>query len=348
VLKGLSKMEQRYQAVLAVQVDGLSVTEVAAKVGVSRQTVHIWLARYEAGGIKALADRSHRPRSCPHQLAAVLEARVCEPRRTHPYWGPVRIAHQFGRDGVVPAPSHMAIWRALVRHGLIVPKARRQRLPTYKRWERARPMELWQLDVVGGVLLADGSECKVHTGVDDHSRFCVAAGVLRRAVARSVCAVFAQSLRTYGVPDEVLTDNGKVFTNRFGLRPTEVLFDRICRENGIVHRLTAPASPTTTGKIERCTLRVEFLAGRSFADLPTAQAELDAWVAGYNTSRPHQGNGMVAPAERFFVDRPRPGPELDPHLGPTGRLAHRTHAHHSRGSTSRSPVLAAIARVRDG
>ena len=30
-------------------------------------------------------------------------------------------------------------------------------------------MELWQLDVVGGVLLADGAEVKVLTGVDDHS-----------------------------------------------------------------------------------------------------------------------------------------------------------------------------------
>jgi len=34
-------------------------------------------------------------------------------------------------------------------------------------------MELWQMDIVGGVLLADGSEAKVVTGVDDHSRYAV-------------------------------------------------------------------------------------------------------------------------------------------------------------------------------
>jgi hypothetical protein len=56
---------------------------------------------------------------------------------------------------------------------------------------------------------------------------------------------------TYGVPDEVLTDNGKQFTGKFGTHTAEVLFDRMCRENGISHRLTAPRSPTTTGKIER-------------------------------------------------------------------------------------------------
>jgi transposase InsO family protein len=89
-----------------------------------------------------------------------------------------------------------------------------------------------------------------------------------------VCEVFAESLRTYGVPDEVLTDNGKVFTGRFGLHHTEVLFDRMCRENGISHRLTAPRSPTTTGKIERfhqC-VRKEFLADRAFASLEILNA----------------------------------------------------------------------------
>jgi transposase-like protein len=52
--------EQRYQAVLAVISDGLSVSQLAQKVGVSRQTLHSWLARYEASGLDGLVDRSHR------------------------------------------------------------------------------------------------------------------------------------------------------------------------------------------------------------------------------------------------------------------------------------------------
>jgi transposase len=145
LLMEFSKMEQRYQAVLAIHVDGLTVTEVAEKWGVSRQTVHAWLRRYEEAGLDGLADRSHRPASCRHQMPAHVEARVCELRRQHPDWGPVRIRHQLGRDGVDPVPSQMGIWRALVRHGLIEPNARRERLVDYKRWERGRPMELWQL-----------------------------------------------------------------------------------------------------------------------------------------------------------------------------------------------------------
>ena len=46
-----SVAEQRYQAVMAVIGDGLSISQVAEKVGVSRQTLHAWLARYEAEGL---------------------------------------------------------------------------------------------------------------------------------------------------------------------------------------------------------------------------------------------------------------------------------------------------------
>jgi hypothetical protein len=149
-------------------------------------------------------------------------------------------------------------------------------------------MELWQMDVVGGVLLANGQECKVLTGIDDHSRFVVCAGVMERATSRAVCGHFAEAMRDHGLPQEVLTDNGKVFTGRFAAKDIEVLFDRICRENGIDHLLTAPRRPTTTGKIERFhrTLRSEFLTGRVFDDLQTAQADLDRWIESYNTERP--------------------------------------------------------------
>ena len=111
-------------------------------------------------------------------------------------------------------------------------------------------------------------------------------------------------MRAYGVPEEVLTDNGKVFTGRFhkpGV-PVEVLFDRICRENGITHRLTKIHSPTTTGKIERLhqTLQRELLDVHGpFESIGALQAALDAWREEYNTDRPHQSLGMAFPASRF-------------------------------------------------
>ncbi len=66
-------------------------------------------------------------------------------------------------------------------------------------------MQLWQLDVTGSVFLADGTECKLISGIDDHSRFCVIATVVRRATARAVCRAFLAAMAVYGIPDEVLT-----------------------------------------------------------------------------------------------------------------------------------------------
>lgn len=274
MLVELGLVEQRYQAVLEVLNDGASVTDVAHRYGVARPTVHDWLRKYAAEGLRGLAGRSSR------------------------------------REGIDPLPGRTSIERCLIRHGLVTSQARRRKRSDYKRWERSRSMELWQMDVVGGVRLVDGREAKIVSGIDDHSRFVVCAHVVGRATARPVCDALEAAMAAHGVPEAILTDNGKVFTARFGPGPGPVRFDRICRENGVDHLLTAPQSPTTTGKIERWhkTLRREFLDGKVFASLDDAQAEVDVWVAHYNHERPHQSLGGVPPIERFELAAPDQDP----------------------------------------
>src|SRR6266849_611198 len=307
-MRELSVTEQRYKAVLAVIAEGRTVTQVARDWDVARQTVHVWLERYEADGLEGLANRSHRPAHCPHQMPAAVEALLLEMRRAKPYWGARRLVLELARKGIQPAPSKSAVYRSLVRAGVIDPLQRQRRRETWKRWERAAPMELWQFDVVHGFLLADGSSAKALTGIDDHSRFCVAARLMTRERTQAVCDGFSSALKTYGLPAQVLTDNGKVFTERFAQPPVEVLFDRICRENGVDHILTQPRSPTTTGKIERFhrTLRVEFNTRQVFRTLKTAQEALDEWVTFYNTQRPHQALEDATPESRFRAGQDNP------------------------------------------
>jgi transposase InsO family protein len=309
----LSVVEQRYRVVVAV-LGGAAVSEVAVEAGVCRQSVYTWLWLYREGGLAGLSDRSHRPRSCPHQCAAEVEALVCELRRAHPGWGALRIRHELQRGNKLPSgaelPSRASVNRILHRHGLIEEGRRRKKRSEYVRWQRERAMQLWQIDILLGpgiVDLATGElrEARIVTGVDDHSRYCVIAKMVDRATGRAVCLAFADALGRHGVPEEVLTDNGKQFTGRFGAGGGEVLFDRICRRNGIAHRLTQPRSPTTTGKVERFhqTMRREWLdqAG-PFMSVAEAQAALDAWVSEYNERRPHQalaGDSPVTPSERF-------------------------------------------------
>jgi transposase len=113
-MREMSVAEQRYQAVLAVISDGETVTDVAARFGVARKTVHDWLAKYEAGGIENLGDGSHRPRSCPHQISGEVEAAIARLRQSHPSWGPRRLVFELGKQDLPQLPSESAVYRALV------------------------------------------------------------------------------------------------------------------------------------------------------------------------------------------------------------------------------------------
>lgn len=303
--------EHRYRAVLEVRA-GQPVSEVAARYGVSRQSVSTWCKRYADEGLDGLQERSRRPHSSPARVSAVVEAQICEMRREHRRWGARRIVFELSRAGLPVAPGRATVHRILVRNGLVRPQE--QRHPRkYKRWQRETPMQLWQLDLVGGIHLADGRECKLLSGIDDHSRFVVVAAVLERPSGNAVVEAFIEATNTFGVPFEVLTDNGKQFTGRFTRPlPVEVLFERTCREMGVTQRLTKRRSPTTTGKVERWhqTLRRELLdeAG-AFADLATAQRAIDSWVDSYNEQRPHQSLDMVTPASLFRA-RPTVAPAI--------------------------------------
>src|SRR3954468_6905874 len=223
--------------------DGATMTEVAAEVGVSRQSVHAWLVRYRESGLAGragrgrrpraraapgvagpagLADRSRRPRSSPDQASPALEARVCELRRAHPKWGAQRILHELMRGPLVPGPlpSRATVHRILVRHGLVVRQPRRRKRSEYLRWQRPAAMQLWQLDIVFGPMLVDVvtgelRQARIVTGVDDHSRYCVLARGVERATGRAICLGFTRALQRDGGREEVLTDNGKQLTDRF-------------------------------------------------------------------------------------------------------------------------------------
>jgi transposase InsO family protein len=304
MLAEVSVFEQRLLAVREVLDSAAKITDVAVRYGVDRRTLHRWLVRYASDGMSALADKSSRPDRCPHQMTPAIEARIVDLRRAHPSWGPRTLLNKLRREVEHP-PSRSAIYRCLVRQRLIDPKPRRRQRSDYKRWERKRSMELWQIDVMGNIQLIDATRMSVVTGIDDHSRFCVMAKIVERATARPVCDALVEALERHGVPEQILTDNGKVFTGRRAIMPTNVLFDRICLNNGIKHILTAPYSPTTTGKIERLhkTMRKEFFSERTFETIEEMQRALDAWVADYNADRDHQAIGDVPPLRRFELAR---------------------------------------------
>ena len=132
-------------------------------------------------------------------------------KSTKPLSGPIRwIRTGPAREGHSPLPGLCSISRTLVRHHRIDPTKRKRSRCDYKRGERSRSMELCQMDVVGRFHLADRTELKKVSGLDEHSRLCVSARLILRATAKPVVAALEHALKAHGVPGQILTDNGSL------------------------------------------------------------------------------------------------------------------------------------------
>ena len=121
------------------------------------------------------------------------------------------------------------------------------------------------------------------------------------------------AFQRYGLPVRINADNGPPWGStrqaEHGLTPLTVWLVRL----GIRISHSAPRHPQTNGKIERFhrSLKDEVLAGRSFTDLPQAQAAFERWRRTYNHERPHDALGLDTPARRYAVS-PRRYPDKLP------------------------------------
>jgi transposase InsO family protein len=273
-----------------------TVSAICRRYGISRESYYVYLRRFRAEGVGGLEPRSCEPIHQPRRMAEEIEAAICVMRKEHPKWGARRIRAELTRAGVDP-PVISAVHRALVRNNLVAPGRARPKAAT-QRFERDAPNELWQIDATR-VLLADESEVWVMDMLDDHSRFCVAARVARRANGEAALACFEWATRRYGIPTQVLSDNGMCFTGR--LKDSEVAFERCLRALGVALVHARPFHPQTCGKLERFhrTMK-EWLSERPRARRPgELQRLLDEFRAHYNEERPNQGIDDQTPAERY-------------------------------------------------
>lgn len=290
-------MEQRLEMVLAPERYGLSVTEAAALWGVSRQTWHVWRRRYDAEGVAGLVDRRPVPRSSPARVSGRVEAEVLRLRAAHPRWGPRRIRTELLRRGL-PAPSRSTIQRIFVRHGVLPARQAPVPAPPPRRFERARPNELWQTDATDWALV-DGTPAQIISVLDDHSRYCPAAVAAATATGDDAIATFDAAAAEIGLPQAVLSDRGTIFTGR--TTGCVVAFERHLWARGVATINGRSHHPQTQGKIERYHRTLsEWLSDTGpFADLDALNAELGRFRRDYNTLRPHQAIGDLTPAQRF-------------------------------------------------
>lgn len=308
--KACDIMSLRHEFVSLAMGEGVNISRLCVRYGISRKTGYKWLARHRETGMEGLRDRSRRPRHSPHQTRLAIEQAVLEVRDAHSSWGGRKIRRFLLDRGLakedVPAPS--TITEVLRRHGRITEEASRQAKPC-QRFEHPWPNDLWQMDFKGHFGLRDAGRCHPLTVLDDHSRFSVALRACVNEQGATVQAELTRVFRCYGLPLAMLMDNGSPWGSdaEHHFTPLTVWL----MEQGVRVTHGRPYHPQTQGKDERFhrTLKAELLRGREFLDLADCQSRFDPWRDMYNTERPHEALALEVPASRYQVS-PREFVEL--------------------------------------
>jgi transposase InsO family protein len=286
----------------------------ADRFGVSHSTAGKWAARYRRHGPAGLADRSSRPRSCPHQLPRRTERRIVGLRVSR-RWGPARIAYRLRLN-----PATVA--RVLARYGCpplrFIDPATGVRIKTSRRpvlrYEHPAPGDLVHVDTKKLGRIPDGGGHRtlgpaagkrnrpaggagyavLHSAVDDHSRLAYSE-ILTDERTQTAAAFWLRArawFADYGITvRRVLTDNGSPYRShlfREALGPD--VTPKRCR----------PYRPQTNGKVERFhrTLLEEWAYARPYASEAERVAAYPAFLHTYNHHRGHTALDGQAPADR--------------------------------------------------
>jgi len=321
-------MDQRARFVADCQHGLYGMTELCARYGISRKTGYKWLARYDAGGTPALADRSHAPHHCPHRIAADVAALLCAARTRYPRWGPAKLLDWLApRHPAIAWPAVSTVGDLFTRRGLVTPRRRRHYSPHpgVVPLVTAAPNDLWTVDFKGQFRTGDGVYCYPLTLADQHTRYLLACHGLPSTRGATARTVLERAFRTYGLPRAIRSDNGVPFatTAIHGLSPLNVWWLRL----GIPHQRIQPGCPQQNGAHERMhkTLKAETCrppraTGRA------QQRAFDTFRHEYNEDRPHSALGGRPPASQY-VGSPRPYPDRLPPLEYPGHFLLRRVSH---------------------
>lgn len=299
-LRVVSMAELRRDVVFEPERTGETIAEVCRRYGISRQTYYRYRRRLIEDGLDGLEDRSRKPWRSPKQIEPELELEICRMRKDHYRWGARRIRAELERRGI-SAPAISTIHQTLVRNHLVALHPPR-RSKAKKRFEREVANDLWQMDATA-VYLANRSRGWILDCLDDHSRYLLAAIACPAATTDAAWDCFELAASRYGLPRQIITDNGLCFTGKH--HGNEVAFEINVKELGVDLIHASPYHPETMGKIERFhrTLK-EWLGenGPAFS-VDHLQEILDGFRFHYNNQRPHQGAGDAPPSERFTVSK---------------------------------------------
>lgn len=295
--KEVSIMSERREFVTLATASEANIRHLCRSFGISSATAYKWLHRFESEGAQGLVDRSRRPQHSPTRTAVEMEETVTQLRAKHPAWGGRKLEKRLLDLGHAGVPRPSTITAILQRHQLLDPKESTKH-QAFRRFERAAPNELWQMDFKGDFKLPQG-RCYPLTILDDHSRFAIALQACARNTRNITQAALIQVFRRYGLPDRITCDNGSPWGSRGRYYYTGLGVWLLRLGIGLSH--SRPHHPQTQGKDERFhrTLEVEVLRYQLGTTLRQWQQHFDHWRVVYNTERPHEALSLAVPASRY-------------------------------------------------
>ena len=288
---------------------GWKAAELARRFGVSRPTVYATIERWLDWGEAGLEDRSRRPLSNSRQTPSEVVAALLDLKDRYPRWGPDKLVRLL-RDQQMELSASTA--RDILRRNGRV-QARRAR-PT--RWS---PIETPKIvvpsaghsmtaDHKGQFRTGDGRYCYPLTIADPASRYVFAIEALHSTGVKPALKVFERVFREWGLPEQIITDNGIPFCTARSIGGLTEL-SKMWIKLGIQHVRIEPGRPQQNGIHERMhgTLKRDATKPPQ-ANRAAQQRRFDEFQQEFNQVRPHQALGQERPAS-FVKKYRRPYPD---------------------------------------
>ena len=287
--------------------EGERISDLCREFGISRQTGHGLVKRYEKHGLDGLEDRSSRPLRSPQRTPKSKSDAIVALRRKQPTWGPKKLKARL--ETLHPNlkwPASSTIGAILADEGLVKCRKRRRRAtamgPVVR--QTRSPNELWCIDYKGQFRLGNKKYCYPLTISDHYSRFLLGCEGLENTKTLDAETAFLHVFSEYGLPDAIRSDNGAPFASsgRLGFSRLSVWFVRL----GITVERIQPGHPEQNGRHERMHLTLKQDATRPAAATLLAQQErFDAFRETYNQDRPHESLSMKTPAHFYQPSKKR-------------------------------------------
>ena len=295
--------DEKRRAVEALEKSGLTVDRFARTWGVSPKSLSRWVAQVRRGGPKALEGKKPgRPKGSGKgsKLPVVVQGEILRTKLRFPDFGRRKLVQWLARFRGMRA-SEGSVGRVLAERGVPEaprPKRKRAKRQPPRRFERARPGELWQTDITSYVLRRHHLRVYLTVFLDDYSRYVVGWALEAHQKSELVTTPLLEAIGRYGKPREVLSDQGRQY---FAWRGKSA-FQKLLAREGIAHVVARTHHPQTLGKCERLwsTVGTELWDRAHPEDLSEARERLGHFFAHYNFFRPHQGIEGLVPADRFF------------------------------------------------